>query len=178
MSSGAQCWSSGDVDGERRYHVPIPVRWRDLDGYGHVNNATMFTLLEEARVQAFGVVPPESGEPPRPLGVVNAGADADTNTLIAAQSIEYRAPIPQLHRPLDIALWISEIGAASAEVSYEVWSPVGDAERTLYTVARSTIVFIDAASGRPRRLTDAERAAWQPYVGPRVEMRADKKLRA
>ena len=22
------------VDGERRYHVPIRVRWRDLDGYG------------------------------------------------------------------------------------------------------------------------------------------------
>lgn len=175
MSSDSECWSSGDVDGERRYHVPIRVRWRDLDGYGHVNNATMFTLLEEVRVQAFWVVPPESGEPPRPLGVVKAGIDADTNTLIAAQSIEYRAPIPQLYKPLDIALWISEIGAASAEVSYEVWSPVGEPDRTLYTVARSTIVFIDAASGRPRRINDAERAAWLPYLGPRVEMRADKK---
>lgn len=36
-----------------RLHVPIAVRWSDLDAYEHVNNARMFTLLEEARIAAF-----------------------------------------------------------------------------------------------------------------------------
>src|SRR3954453_13971964 len=29
----------------------IEIRWRDLDGFGHVNNSTYLTYLEEARDQ-------------------------------------------------------------------------------------------------------------------------------
>ncbi len=29
--------------------VPIHIRWRDVDSYGHVNNAVYLTYLEEAR---------------------------------------------------------------------------------------------------------------------------------
>ena len=36
-----------------RLHVPIQLRWGDLDAYGHVNNAEMLHLLEEARIAAF-----------------------------------------------------------------------------------------------------------------------------
>ena len=36
-----------------RLHVPTRVRWSDLDGYRHVNNASMLRLLEEARIDAF-----------------------------------------------------------------------------------------------------------------------------
>ena len=38
-----------------RLHVPIALRWSDMDAYNHVNNARIFTLLEEARVRAFWV---------------------------------------------------------------------------------------------------------------------------
>lgn len=40
---------------DMRLHVPTPLRWSDLDAYGHVNNARMLSLLEEARIQAFWV---------------------------------------------------------------------------------------------------------------------------
>src|SRR5688572_30904834 len=33
----------------RRFHVKIPVRFRDLDPMGHVNNSVYFTYLEVAR---------------------------------------------------------------------------------------------------------------------------------
>ena len=36
-----------------RLHVPVPVRWGDLDAYGHVNNVAVLQLLEEARIAAF-----------------------------------------------------------------------------------------------------------------------------
>ena len=31
----------------------IEIRWRDLDGFGHVNNSTYLTYLEEARDEFF-----------------------------------------------------------------------------------------------------------------------------
>src|SRR5690625_5623612 len=39
--------------------LDIPVRWTDLDAYGHVNNAAMVRLLEEARIAAFWPAPAE-----------------------------------------------------------------------------------------------------------------------
>ena len=39
----------------RSVEVRIPLRWADMDAYGHVNNIAVVQLLEEARVAAFGV---------------------------------------------------------------------------------------------------------------------------
>ena len=33
-----------------RFVYDCPVRWSDMDAYGHVNNARFMTLYEEARV--------------------------------------------------------------------------------------------------------------------------------
>lgn len=170
-------WVSGAQDGERRYHIAMPVRWRDLDAYNHVNNATMLTLLEEARTIAFWKVHPEDPSPERPLAVVDAQANSATNTLIQRQEAEYRVPIPYGHEPLDIQLWVSEIAAASVDVSYEVWNPVTAPTRTLHTLARSTIVFIDTASGRPRRVNERERLAWLPFLGDPSPMRNGRRRR-
>lgn len=37
--------------GKLVYSCEIPVRWGDMDAYGHVNNALYMRYLEEARVQ-------------------------------------------------------------------------------------------------------------------------------
>ncbi|KAB1642727.1 acyl-CoA thioesterase [Gulosibacter chungangensis] len=170
-------WVSGEKDGERRYHVSMPVRWRDLDAYNHVNNATMLTLLEEARTIAFWKVHPDDPSPQRPMAVVDAQANSATNTLISRQEAEYKVPIPYGHEPLDIQIWLSEIAAASVEVSYEVWNPVNSPKRILHTLARTTIVFVDTATGRPRRVSESERAAWQPFLGAPSRMRVDRQRR-
>ena len=31
----------------------VPLRWSDMDAYGHVNNVQYLRLLEEARITAF-----------------------------------------------------------------------------------------------------------------------------
>lgn len=150
-----------------RYHVPIRLRWADLDAYNHVNNSRLLTLLEEARVRAFWTN--DDGER-SPLAVIEGHQGSTTQTLIARHEIEYLAAIPYQAQPIDVQLWIGKLGAASCEVSYEVWSPpleagVDDTEgRTKYVVAASTIVFIDTATGRPRRINAAEREAWKSFV--------------
>ena len=133
-----------------RLHVPTPLRWTDLDAYGHVNNAGMLSLLEEARIQAFWV---STDTPEHAVGastaVIDATPGASTITLIARQEVEYLAPIPYQRQPLDIELWIGHMGGASLDVCYEVYSPVGVEPRVLYTRAVTTIVLVDTANRAP-----------------------------
>ncbi|MEV8215227.1 thioesterase family protein [Leifsonia sp. NPDC077715] len=151
-----------------RLHVPIKLRWSDLDAYGHVNNAEMLRLLEEARIEAFWATDDSGQGSGEAVGgstaVLDGRPGADTLTLIARQEIEYLAPIPYLRQPLDVQLWLGRLGGASLEVCYEVWTPEGTEPRRLFSRAATTIVLVDAASQRPRRINDRERAAWTPYL--------------
>ena len=152
-----------------RLHVPIKLRWSDLDAYGHVNNAEMLRLLEEARIEAFWITDDAEEAVGGSTAVLDGRPGADTLTLIARQEIEYLAPIPYQRQPLDVQLWIGRLGGASLEVCYEVWTPQGVEPRTLYSRAATTIVLVDAASERPRRINDRERAAWTPYLDEPVQ---------
>ena len=152
-----------------RLHVPIKLRWSDLDAYGHVNNAEMLRLLEEARIQAFWVAHDTVDGAADAVGasttaVLDGRPGADTLTLIARQEIEYLAPVPYLRQPRDVQLWIGRLGGASVDVCYEVWSPADVEPETLYSRAATTLVLVDAATERPRRINDVERAAWSPYL--------------
>ncbi|HET6240986.1 MAG TPA: thioesterase family protein, partial [Arthrobacter sp.] len=39
---------------DRRIEVQVPMRWGDMDAYGHINNVQIVRILEEARIAAFG----------------------------------------------------------------------------------------------------------------------------
>jgi len=145
-----------------RLTVPIGLRWSDFDAYAHVNNAEMFRLLEEARIQAFWIN--DDGSAGSSMAILDARPGAKVVALIARQEIEYLLPIPYMRQPLDVELWIGRLGGASLEISYEVFSPEGQEPRLLYTRAATTLVMVELASGRPQRMTDEQRAAWEPYV--------------
>lgn len=150
-----------------RISIPISLRWGDLDAYNHVNNVQMMRILEEARVRAFWV--PESGEA-LPTAVLEATAGSDTITMIAGHVVEYVAAVEYQREPLDVQLWISAVGGASADIAYEVFS-LGK----LVVRAESTMVFVDAATQRPRRISEEERAAWEPYFGEPINFKRDHK---
>jgi acyl-CoA thioester hydrolase len=152
-----------------RLHIPIHLRWGDLDAFNHVNNTSMLKLLEEARVRAFWL--PEEGETAPPTAVLQSGLRSGVLTLIARQEIEYYAPVPYQRHPLDVQMWFSKLGGSSIEVAYDVCSPVDTAGadgQTVYARAATTVVKTDAVSGRPVRLSPEERAAWEPYLGAPV----------
>lgn len=150
-----------------RLHVPIQLRWSDLDAYGHVNNAEMLRLLEEARIAAFWAA--DASAAGSSTAVLDGSPTADTLSLIARQEVEYLAPVPYWRAPLGVQLWIGRLGGASLEVCYEVCSPVGVEPTVLYTRATTTIVLVDRASERPRRISDHERDAWSPYLEEPLE---------
>lgn len=152
-----------------RLTVPVRLRWSDIDGYGHVNNAAMLTLLEEARIATFwGAASGAVVEHPegRRSNIIDAGPEASTYTLVARQEIEYLEAIPYRAEPIEIELWISRIGGASIEVCYEIPGPSTVAAR-----AATTLVLVDAATGRPRRVTAEERRTLEWLVDAPLEFR-------
>jgi acyl-CoA thioester hydrolase len=149
-----------------RIHIPVHLRWADLDAYNHVNNATMLTLLEEARIRAFWRALP--GEDAPPTAVLDPGPASGLLSLIARQEIEYLSPIPYGRHPLDVQMWFGHVGGSSIDVCYEVFSPretAGENGQALHARALSVLVRVNGASGKPVRLTEEERTAWAPYAG-------------
>ena len=103
-----------------RLHVPVTLRWSDLDAYAHVNNVAMFRLLEDARITAFWLHPEAPEGEAWPTAVVPTGPEADSHTLVAGQRIEYLRPLLFTRTPVRVEMWLGRIGGASAEVCYEV----------------------------------------------------------
>lgn len=126
----------------------------------------MLKLLEEARVRVFWR--PDAGEEAPETAILESGIDAGLLTLIARQEIEYLAPVPYQRNPLDVQMWFGKIGGSSLEICYEVYSPAGTGEQQLYARAATTMVLVDAKTGKPQRLDDEQRAAWEPYLGEPV----------
>ena len=158
--------TEASVPGGARLHLPIHLRWGDLDAFNHVNNTSMLKLLEEARVRAFWR--PGAGESAPPTAVMDSSLHAGVLTLIARQEIEYLLPVPYQRHPLDVQLWFGRLGGSSIDVCYEVCSPLetaGADGQQIYARATTVVVKVDAETGRPVRLSEVEQEAWAPYVG-------------
>ena len=124
-----------------------PLRWSDMDLYGHVNNARFLTLYEEARVALMFVEARKAGVTSIERGIV-----------IRRHEVDYLRPVDYAD-DVRIDLWLAEVRAAQAVVEYELWADGDRASR-----ARTWCVPVDPATGRPRRFTGAEReffAQWQ-----------------
>jgi acyl-CoA thioester hydrolase len=154
-----------------RLHVPVALRWSDLDAYQHVNNVEMFRLLEDARITAFWRHPDALDEDAWPTAVLDTGPHASSHTLVARQEIEYLRPLSFTRTPVRVEMWIGHLGGASLEVCYEVHDGATGLARTgpssggaPYAKAATTIVVVDAATEKPRRISALERAAWEPFL--------------
>ena len=84
----------------------VPLRWVDLDTQGHVNNAVVADYLQEARV-AFLL----SGDNAHMLG---------TSSIVAGHQIEFLRPIGYATEPVEVALSVGKVGAATVSIGYEV----------------------------------------------------------
>jgi len=119
----------------------IVVRWRDMDAYGHVNNAVYLNYLEEARDRWVQEV----------LGPV-----ADTwDFVLARVAIDFRSELKQDDGEIVVRCRLESIGRASVRTREEIVK----ADGTVSAQAESVVVPRDPATGRSRPLTAEERAA-------------------
>ncbi|MFF4710113.1 acyl-CoA thioesterase [Streptomyces eurythermus] len=126
-----------------RHIYRCPLRWADMDAYGHVNNVVFLRYLEEARVDFLF----------RPDKEFRQGS------VVARHEIDYKRQLAHRHEPVTIELWVTEIRAASFTLAYEVKD--GD---LVYARASTVIVPFDFDAQRPRRITAEERDFLQEYT--------------
>ena len=91
------------------HRVRIPVRFRDVDAYGHVNNAVFATYFEQARCECYLAL----------TGHEDAcDADRGLDFVVARTEIDHLAPI--LHGDeVEIEVFPSKVGNSSFVLSYE-----------------------------------------------------------
>ena len=137
-----------------RYRVNVPLRWSDMDAYGHVNNVQFLRLLADARVIGF-----EEGFG-QDRSVLSEGI------LVARHEIEYLAPLLFRVAPIAVEMWPTRIGGAGFDLGYEVRDGRdGEQGETVFARAETTLVLYDFATARPRRMDDSLRAVLQAHAG-------------
>lgn len=130
--------------------VRVPIRWRDLDAYGHVNNAVFLTYLEECRDGCVSNV---------------LASIADTwDFVLAHVGIDYRSELRLEDGAVLVRCWIESFGRSSVRTREEIRKLDG----TLAAEAESVVVPRDASGMGSRPLTEEERAALAGAVAPQA----------
>jgi acyl-CoA thioester hydrolase len=126
-----------------------------MDGFGHVNNVTFLTYMQEARTAMLF-----AGE------AAHRAPDLLKGVVVARHEIDYRRPLEWRPEPIEVEVWVSELKAASFTLRYELIDQLNEA-RLLLAEAMTVLVPFDLAASRPRRLSDGERSFFDGFLEPR-----------
>ena len=93
-----------------RFTFSCPVRWDDMDAFGHVNNVTFLTYMQEART-----------------GMLFAGEAAEhipdliKGVVVARHEIDYRRPLEWRPEPIEVDVWTAQVKSSSFKRSRVPW---------------------------------------------------------
>lgn len=120
-----------------KYSTTIPLRWGDMDALGHVNNATYFTYMEQARVQW--------------LQQSNALKNNDEGFVLVNAQCNY---LRQLIYPADITVhnFLGKVGRSSVEILHEIVQ--SDEPEQIYCSGSATMAWINFSKGKSTALPD------------------------
>jgi acyl-CoA thioester hydrolase len=114
----------------------VPVRWRDSDAFGHVNNAVFVTYLEEGRdafyAQAF---------------------DTDPHYVVARLEVDFRGEVRHQDRQVTVRIEAERMGTTSLITRETILTAAGE----VAAEARVVTVRWDPAQHRPVPFTERER---------------------
>lgn len=137
---------------EFRHRTRVEVRFRDLDAFGHVNNAVVSTYVEQARVAYLREV----------LDVDPVGR---MPLILAMIRVDYESPI-FLGDTVEVGSRVDWLGRTSIAMSHRL-----DAREDGRQLARATSVLVtyDYDQARPMPVPDAWRAALTAREGRALE---------
>lgn len=119
----------------------LDVRFRDMDGLGHVNHAIYLTYFEVARLAYYAALTGRS-------------TIAQLDVILVEVSATYHAPA-SFGDQLSVGVRISRIGTKSFDMEYLIVRP---ADRRKIASGRSVQVTYDYAAGQSIPVPDAFRA--------------------
>lgn len=121
------------------YSIVIPIRWYDMDAFGHVNNSVYLTYFEQARISWWKTITP-----------------ADTSfsevgpVIINAECAFYKAII--FPETLTVKLYVGPPGRSSYDCFYQIYSETQP--DTLYAAGSTKVVWVDRKAERSLPLPD------------------------
>lgn len=116
----------------------IPIRWGDMDAYGHVNNAMYFRYAEQNRVDWFEAVG------------LGCGPQHAEGPVIVNASCTFLLPMTYPGE-VEVRMYGSHLGRSSFITEFEM--RMAGSEQ-LYAEGSAKVVWIDTASGKSAPLPD------------------------
>jgi acyl-CoA thioester hydrolase len=133
------------VTDEYRHRTTLQVRFRDIDAFGHVNNAVFFSYVEQARIRYL-------------LDVLETAEPFDRLPLILARvELDYRSPI-FFGDEVVVGTRVDRIGHTSIAMSHRMTA--GSEERLVGDV-QSVLVTYDYGAARPMPVPED----WRRRIG-------------
>jgi acyl-CoA thioester hydrolase len=138
---------------ERYLPIPMELRWSDQDLMGHVNNAKLVPLAEEARIRfQVHVEGLDAAAEPEAVG----------GRVVARQVIDYHRPA-RYGVPLEVRVGVLRVGTRSFTLRHQGVQE----DRPVFTVDAVMVMITPDGSSRP--LTEAERAGLEDWRWPSAE---------
>jgi acyl-CoA thioester hydrolase len=128
---------------EFAFTTTVPMRYRDVDPWDHVNNAVFATYMEEARGEYLDTVFEER------LGT--------RNFVLANLELDYHAPVTYDGGGVAVAVRAAELGESSLTLAYEIGK-----DDTLAATGETTQVHM-GEDGTPAPLPEAWRVAIREF---------------
>lgn len=134
---------------ECRDWVEIPIRWSDMDGLRHVNNARYFTYFEIARIHLFEQI-------------VTDGPwhEAGQGPVLASVACNFRQPVLYPAR-IEVGSTVTKVSRRSFRVEHSIFF---GGTGTLAADGHSIVVWVDRAEGQPVELSEALVQALDAFV--------------
>ncbi len=132
------------------FSTTIQLRWKDIDQFGHVNNAVYLTYFETGRFYYN-----------RKVNDWNWDRD---QYIIASMHVDYLRPI---HYPGDIKIYLrtTDLGEKSFVFHYAISFEKNGMEK-LAATGYSTQVMYDLASQKTISIPESIRSQWQVFEKP------------
>ena len=130
------------------HEVRLRIRWRDIDNYGHVNNAVYLNYLEECRDRLVEDL---------------FGAGEAWDFVLAHVGIDYRTQLTQADGEVTVRCEVAGYGRSSIRTTERVERSDG----SLAAEAEAVIVPRKPDASRSRPLSEAERAVLQAELDAR-----------
>lgn len=121
----------------------IEIRWRDVDGYLHVNNAVYATYLEECRDGWLAAALGDAGDP--------------WDFVLARVAIDFRRELRLEDEAVVVSCVLEQIGTSSLTLREQIRTVAGE----LSAESEAVIVARNRENGGSRPLTGAERSAFE-----------------
>ena len=127
----------------KQHEKRIEIRRRDLDAYGHVNNAVYSTYLEECRDEWLETA-------------IGTAEDEGWDFVIARLQIDFRRELRIEDDAVSVRCTLAKVGRSSVTTREEI--RVGD---ELAVEAEAVLVARDPETNRSRPLLERERAGFE-----------------